>query len=423
MKVLIISHNPLTDQSNMGKTLSSLFCSFPPEELCQLYIYPTVPNVKRCGSFFRITDKEALTAAFTRTCPGGEMETVDSGAGVYETEAEAQLYRSRYNHSPIRRLLRDEMWRHSGWYSRKLQDWLAAQNPDIIFVAPGGAKFLYDFALKIADALRIPIVTYLCDEHYFLKTPKGILSRWQHQLLKRKMEALLASTSHLVTICPELSAPYAARFAVPATVLMTGTEIPGPALPRLVQFPTQISYFGNIRCGRYRSLAEVGRELAAINREQGKNYRLKIYTAEQDPAILSALKKYASVELPGFLSGDAFVSALQNAQLLLHTEAFGSETVEQVKHSISTKIADSLASGIPLLAYGPGEVASMMYLQRNSCAIMATTQQDLRDMLLTAFTNSDMRQQAAEAGLRAAKTFHDAKATSQKLRDIFEEML
>ena len=44
MKVLIISHNPISNQSNMGKTFLSLFSQFDKEELCQLYIYPVIPN-------------------------------------------------------------------------------------------------------------------------------------------------------------------------------------------------------------------------------------------------------------------------------------------------------------------------------------------------------------------------------------------
>lgn len=40
MKVLLLSHNPVTTYNNMGKTFLSLFSAFRPEELCQLYLYP-----------------------------------------------------------------------------------------------------------------------------------------------------------------------------------------------------------------------------------------------------------------------------------------------------------------------------------------------------------------------------------------------
>ena len=56
MKVLIISHNPMTTYDCMGRTLLTLFSEFNRSELCQLYIYPTVPNADKCDSFYRITD-------------------------------------------------------------------------------------------------------------------------------------------------------------------------------------------------------------------------------------------------------------------------------------------------------------------------------------------------------------------------------
>ncbi len=59
MKVLLLSHNPVTTYNNMGKTFLSLFSAFRPEELCQLYLYPAVPDTACCGSYYRFTDREA----------------------------------------------------------------------------------------------------------------------------------------------------------------------------------------------------------------------------------------------------------------------------------------------------------------------------------------------------------------------------
>ena len=60
MKVLILSHNPITTYQNMGKTLLSLFSSFNISELCQLYIYPTIPDIEKCNSYYRITDRDVF---------------------------------------------------------------------------------------------------------------------------------------------------------------------------------------------------------------------------------------------------------------------------------------------------------------------------------------------------------------------------
>ena len=57
MKALIISHNPITTHGSMGKTMLTLFSAFKKEELCQLYIYPSLPDIDFCNAYFRVTDR------------------------------------------------------------------------------------------------------------------------------------------------------------------------------------------------------------------------------------------------------------------------------------------------------------------------------------------------------------------------------
>ena len=134
---------------------------------------------------------------------------------------------------------------------------------------------MYTMALRIQAELGIPVVCYLCDEYYFVKTPGGLFARWQLRLRQRKMETLMAKTTHLVTICPELLKPYQQRFGVPGTVLMTGAALVGVEKPRTDSAPKNLSYFGNIRCDRYLALAEVAGALDTINKEMGAAYRLR----------------------------------------------------------------------------------------------------------------------------------------------------
>lgn len=421
MKILIISHNPITTQNNMGKTFLSLFSEFDREELCQIYIYPTLPNVDRCRSFYRVTDKEILFSLIPGKKSGKVIlpEQIQSTEGLYENPADESLYRNQKNKSPLRRLLRDALWKIGNWYNRDLKDWLEREAPECIFVAPGAAKFIYDFAIRISRDRKIPIITYICDEFYFIKESKQFLEKLRLRLFRGKMRALMENTAHLVTISEELKAEYTKAFGVDATVLMTGAGIPLADAPREEE-PQQICYFGNVRCNRYRCLAQIGRELDAINRELGTKYRLKIYTMEKDPEILATLDSAESAELHPFLTGVAFEEAFYQAQLLLHVEAFDEESIDRVRHSVSTKIADSLASGIPLLAYGPDCVSSMQHLLRHDCAITATSEAQLRDMLLQALRDETARSGAAARGLETARTWHDSYHTSLRLRSIMD---
>lgn len=424
-KVLIISHNPLTTYQDMGKTLLQLVHAYPKEALCQLYIYPTIPDVDRCSSFFRVTDKDVLKSYISffrvrgRQIDHSEINT--DRHEMFENAQDEKLYRSRKNKRAGRMLLRDIMWKGAHWYNAALKQWLDVQRPELIFAAPGLGKFLYDIALKISEDRHIPIVTYLCDDYYFVDRPKQLGERLQLSLLKKKISRLMEHSAHLITICEELQTAYETHFGVPATILMTGSAFPAAERPACTDTPTAITYLGNIRCGRNLSLAQIGRTLDEINAESGTAYRLRIYTAEKDNTVLNAFDGIGSVSLCGFVGGEEFSQTLHSAQMLLHTESFLQKEIDRVKHSVSTKIADSLASGVCLFAYAPEAVASVRHLLRNNCAIVCTSPDRLKDTLLTALTDAEVRNTASENAIRTAHTWHNAEKIGNQFLEIMEK--
>lgn len=407
----------------MGKTLLSLFAGFEKHELCQMYIYPSYPDRDRCSSYYRVTDKDVLASFLRWRLPGGEIDRsrISWQQGLYDNAEDQAFYKNRKNKSALRRLLRDAMWDLSRWHNRNLRDWLDREKPDCIFVAPGVAKFLYNFAIRISRERRIPVVTYVCDDYYFVKKPGTLLDRIRLNLLRRKIEQLMERSVHLITISEELKEAYSERFGIPTTTLMTGADGPVAAEPKVTEDPHCISYFGNIRCNRYIPLGQVGRELDKISAETGKDYRLKVYTAEKDPRILSTFDGIRSVELCGFVSGETYAQAQQQADLLLHVEAFDEDSIDFTKRSVSTKIAESLASGIPLLAFGPDCLSSMRHLQRNESAITVTSEEVLGTVLQRALKDKDLRVCTAVNALTAASVFHDSEKISRDLRDILEK--
>lgn len=409
----------------MGKTFLSLFSEFEKDEVCQLYIYPTVPDIDACSSYYRVTDKDVLDSILKFKKPGSELDKSKITADVknlFENEDDAKLYRTKDKNSPIKRLLRDAMWRVSHWYTEELESWLDREAPTAIFLSPGYAKFIYDIALKISKKLNIPIITYICDDYYFVKTPKSLLGKLQLGLLRKKTDKLMKNTSHLITICDEIKELYEARFGVPATTIMTGASLDISRSVSVSETPCAISYFGNIGCNRYVSIAEIGHALDEINLEDGSSYRLNIYTGEKRPEILGVFDDIRSINLCGFISGKEFNDTLLASDILLHTEAFDNESIDLVKHSVSTKIADSLASGVPLFAYGPAEVASMKHLIKHDAAIACTSPEELEKTLSEALSSERLRRQKATNGLATAKEFHNAQRNSMLLREKFEKL-
>lgn len=425
MKVLIISHNCFSTYNNMGITLCSLFSQFRKEELCQLYIYPSLPDVDICGSYYRITDKDILRSGVFLKAPGGPVNTEHlkfGGGAAFEHARDAAVYRRKGNADPAVRILRDALWSASRWYSPQLRRWIGQEKPTCIFLAPGYAKFIYDVAMKISEDFALPIVTYICDDYYFLKEPETVLGRMQLSALQKKTDRLMAKTRHLVAICQEIRGCYTRRFGVEASVIMTGAAMERQSVDPRKDGPVVISYLGNIRNNRSVTLAEIGRTLADIARESGTHCVLDVYTSEKDPQILARLEGCETIRLHDFVSGQALGQVFRNSDLLLHTEAFDAENVDLVKHSVSTKIAESLASGVPLIAYGPEEIASMGHLIRNQCAFTATSARELRPMLERALFDPGAREAILERATETAEKFHNQENNGALLYQLLQNL-
>lgn len=420
MKVLVISHTPISNQNNMGKTFRTMFSAFDRSELCQLYIYPSYPDEPYCSSFYRVTDKEMLKSLR----PGSivDEQKIHKDQKLYERAADEVIYRNVKNKSPLRRLGRDLIWQSGRWYNHKLKAWLEQEKPTCIFLAPGPARFIYSIALKIAKERKIPIITYICDEYYFVKDEKTLLGKLRLGLLKRKIEQLMAHTSHIFAISEESRKLYSETFSVPASLCMTGSQKVPAVYPSVRDEVRTLAYFGNIRINRYHSLAEIGRALDSINAERGSDVSLEIYTGEKDPIFLSVFEGIRSVRLHGFLTGPAFDEAMQAADVLVHTEAFDEDSIDRVRHSVSTKIADSLAGGTPLFAYGPDCVSSMRHLIDHRCAITATAQKDLQATLCRLLDDRKLREESVWNALETARLFHSTEQNSQHLYETLQNL-
>ena len=108
--------------------------------------------------------------------------------------------------------------------------------------------------------------------------------------------------------------------------------------------------------------------------------------------------------------------------MLIHTEAFDADSVDLVKNSVSTKIADSLGSGIPFFAYGPSVVASMRHLIDNDCAMVVSNKEDIESGLKKAFWDREYRLEKTKKGLEVALQYHDTQLVSEKIVEIFESI-
>lgn len=423
MKLLVISHNVFCKTSNMGKTLMSYFKDWSANDLAQLYVHSEVPTDTICKNYYRITDKEMIKSVFTRKS-GAVLKEADIREGLSDSRTDsgntARLYQKARKRTPFIYFARNMWWKLGKWKTKKLLNWVDDFNPDVIFLASGDYSFIYDIALKLAKYKKIPLVVSCMDDYYFHnKNENKLLGKMVHRSFMKQVKRTIDYATCIFPICEKMGKDYGKLFNKPYHTLPTPSTLNKP----LDEEKTNaISYIGNLGYKRNEQIIKLGQALLKVQSDKRPQY-IDVYSAESRPEILKDLNEENGIKFHGAISADEVLKVMGKSLAVIHTESFDKETRKSVAYSVSTKIADSLASGTPILAYGPGEVASIEYLLENNAAFCVTSDSELEASLCELIENQEKREEIVKHALDLAKKNHDSETNCKMIRDVIREIL
>ena len=417
--ILVISHNVFSKTSNMGKTLTAYFGAFDEVKISQFYVHSEIPTDDSvCKDYYRVTDKEIIKSIFSRKSGKvfNEKDIVKSASeSRTDTGLTAAIYQKSRSRTPLIYLARNFLWRIGKWNTKKLNEWIDTVNPDTIFLASGDYSFIYRIALKIAEKRNIPLFVSCMDDYYFYnKNEKSLLGRFQHKLFMRQAKKTINYSSAIFSICDKMTVDYGKFFNKLSFTLHTGSTITEPLHFKKTN---KISYIGNLGYRRNQQLIALGKALQSIDKES----YIDVYSTEPRPEILEYMTHENGINFCGAIDAETVKKVIGESMLVIHTESFDKATRKMVAYSVSTKIADSLASGTCLLAYGPEEIASISYLKNNNAAFVITENDDLNGKLREIITNEALRQKITENALKLAEMNHNVILNSKQLLKIIKE--
>ena len=421
MKILVVSHNVFSRTNNMGKTMASYFENADGVELAQFYIHSEVPVDPVCKNYYRITDKEAITSIFTRKSGRifGESDVkTDREDSRTDTGSTARLYQKARKRSPLIYFARNLWWGMGKWKTKKLLSWVDSFDPDAVFFASGDYAFMYKIALKLAQYKNVPLAVSCMDDYYFYnKNADTLGGKLIHKRFMKQVKKAMDYASCIFPICEKMGREYGEYFGKPYYTLCTPSTV---SEPMKLEKSGAISYIGNIRYERNSQLVAMGKALKALDVPNKPEF-IDVYSGEKDPDLLSILTEENGIKFHGSISASEVLEVMGKSLAVIHTEAFDETMRQIVRYSVSTKIADSLASGTPLLAYGPAEVASMEYLIENEAAFCATSESELPAVLSELISNSEKREKTVANAIALAKKNHDSARSGKMIKETLEE--
>lgn len=407
----------------MGITLLKLFEKWAPADIAQLYVHTELPSDSTvCTNYYRITDTDAIKMVFPFVKAGKRFGESDIRTDLVrvrtDTGALGAVYQKGRSRTPLIYMGRDLVWKLSHWFTSDLKKWVDDFAPDIIFLASGDYTLIYRIAMKIADYKKIPIVTCCFDDFYLFNANGGsLLGRLrQKQFMKTALKTVERS-SFLLCISEKMADDYSLKFGKTCHYLYT------PADACDISFDPdrkRLAYFGGIGGNRYEQLVLLGKAILDCRSENKPEY-IEVYSSETRPEVLSFICPENGLRFCGFVSHEEIKDKFTQCMGVIHTEMFDEVRMNRVKYSISTKIAESLAYGPCLIAYGPAGVASFDYLESNNAGYVIHQEDDLVKKLDEFFDNTSLREEIERNARILASREHDPDVNFKKLKEWMSE--
>lgn len=411
-KVLVVSHNVFSTTNNMGKTMATFFKGWDKENIAQLYFHTEIPNSDICVKYFRITDFDMVEAILKFRKPGKSFDGNNSELNA--TGVMKGIYQLGKKKKPYLYLMRDLLWSTNSWKTKKLTNWVETFNPDVVFYAAGDYSFSMKIALQICISKNIPMIVFFGDDYYFLNTQKkSIINRFYRKIYKKNFLDMFSYLKCYITASDKMQRKYNEEFGKPGYAIMTSTVVNDL---KKGSGQIKISYIGNLELGRWKQLLDIGRCLKSIG------YVLNIYSAERNQKIISQLNMGNGINFLGPISADKVQKEINSSTLLIHVESMDASNREKTKYSMSTKIAESLGSGVCLFAYGPNDVSSMEYLIENNAACVVSNKNDLEEKLLEILSDKELREEYINNALNLAIKRHNFTTNTRMFQKIVTEL-
>lgn len=396
-KILIISHNPLTNEDNMGLTLSNLFNQFPKDELCQIYLKNQQPNFDICNNYYYIDEMSIFKSTlFKKKINTGNIVQNSTNSNISNKVNSSYLKKRLSNIiSDVGRsrvqctcIIRNYIWNKKKWFTNRLIDWLNVQKPTCIFYAAGDYTFSMNIALEISRLLNIPIFSYYVDEFYVNKKRKQFIPV-EAAMYRKKFKELVRTSSMNFCISEMMKNEYEKIFGKQFDILSNTCQINENICQYKNKKVKKMYYFGNISYERWKCLSELSTAIRKLNEKNDTKIIFEIYSGEKSKKTIDNFLKNKDVIFKGKISQSEVNSKMENADILVHTESFDNNVRKQIKYSVSTKIPNLLASNKVIIAYGPNDVESINYLKRNDAALVINNSDDLESILFRLYSNED----------------------------------
>lgn len=148
--------------------------------------------------------------------------------------------------------------------------------------------------------------------------------------------------------------------------------------------------------GRNNSICAVAEALERID----PSITIEVYSSESDKNVTEVFQRHKNIKFCGVIPYSDVMKKTIESDILLVVEGTTKHDVNLSRYALSTKVADSLASGCNIVGYGSQECGAIEYLEEIGCATVAHTVDGMESKLRNLLYNIDLQKANYKRAMR-----------------------
>jgi glycosyltransferase involved in cell wall biosynthesis len=307
--------------------------------------------------------------------------------------------------------------------SPKLNAWVNDFGPDVIYTQLSSLPIIH-LVSSLVSATGAPLVIHIMDDWPSTVYSSGLFSPVVRRMTDAGFRSLLGKASLRLGICDAMCRAYEKRYQFPFVPFHNPVDMSvWSGIARKdwrVGEPFRMQWRGRLAYYSDPSLLEVCDLVSELTAE-GHRIQLDIYTPDISDEVKKKFERPGCVLVHPAGSLSSYPGELVKADLLLLAFAFDKRSIQFIRYSMSTKMAEYMASGVPILIYAPRELAMVEYLIEEKCsyAVAKHDQEILKEAIMRLSSETDLREELSQRAQKVAAKKYDAQA----IRSAFKEVL
>lgn len=385
-RVLIVGTSPYNNHST-ARALDAYFHFWDHKQLRQIFSDLNQPEKGHCDELYQITDIRILKSFVGKLKDPGiiyKRDTLQDGSThkisqTIHSRIVKKMYMLGAGHTALTHLIRHLFWRERFWKTSQFLEWIDSFKPECVFVCSSDDFFILNIALFVSERFNIPIVSAISDDYYFnYRHNFNPFYIWYKKSYMKLCKRFYKTSHYSIYISDKIKNKYNDFFSLKGETVYLVSSVARRSFKSIDFNAPKICYFGNIRMGRNKSLLDIANALRSIN----VNYRLEVYSNEKDDRYYANLKSHPNVIYGGSIPYEIVVKKMSASDITIIVEGFEKKDIDCSRYSLSTKAADSLASGVSIFTYGSEECGIISYMKETNASVVCTKKIDLKQKLL-----------------------------------------